>query len=359
MVQQVPRFRERPEVATVMSDDAISSFTEDQSTYTTEDHSTYTTDEVDIQTRDAQSQGSRSSSSSSKRGDIGVELVLAPTTDSQRASDMILPTSTGPSSRGGTRDTSRSSPYEQTSNHSKTRFRYGSGSVGSFSTKNSGTGGSRAISSLRRKSSRDSVGSFNRRQQPDRSNHHHVTSKKVESKALFDDVSENSSFSSVLRIPIRKGDTIWRAAKRGDLAALKQFHSQGNVDWLAKDNGRIPLFYACHTGAIVDINVVHFLLWVTPIRRGSDDLEKCKNPRNKAVMKILDEFEKRVYKSPMQFESKVASIPLVPPKEKSLKGRKQDNVRDDRMPTLKERSRRERKQDIVSDLNANFDRMFE
>ncbi|KAL3913155.1 MAG: hypothetical protein SGILL_006604 [Bacillariaceae sp.] len=174
------------------------------------------------------------------------------------------------------------------------------GSAESFSTKNSNrdhsshSGGSSV-----------SVGSStnNHRQQPESGRH--TASKQVDSKSLFDDVSESSSSSGIYKMSLHKeDDTTWRAAKRGDLMTLKRFHSEGDIDWAAPDEyGKIPLYYACHSGAIVDINVVHFLLWVTPIK-GAEDLDKCKNKKNKAVMKILDDFERRGYKTPMQFESK-------------------------------------------------------
>jgi hypothetical protein len=90
-----------------------------------------------------------------------------------------------------------------------------------------------------------------------------------------------------------QSDDPWQAAKRGDLTALKQFHTSGKVDWIAKDDFRnIPLYYACKSGAITDIMVVPFLLWVTPLR---DDktLEKCrKSAANKQVRSILSAYKK-------------------------------------------------------------------
>ena len=88
-------------------------------------------------------------------------------------------------------------------------------------------------------------------------------------------------------------DTPWRAAKRGDLNALKQFHANGNVDWMAKDEfDNIPLYYACHTGALVDIMVVPFLLWVTSLQ-DQQILEKCmRNAVNRQVRSIVKAYIK-------------------------------------------------------------------
>lgn len=84
-------------------------------------------------------------------------------------------------------------------------------------------------------------------------------------------------------------DDPWRAAKRGDTNALKRFHAQRNFDWAEEDNfHNIPLYYACHSGAIVDINVVAFLLKVTPIK-DRRVIDRCrKNAINPDVVKVLD-----------------------------------------------------------------------
>jgi hypothetical protein len=155
-----------------------------------------------------------------------------------------------------------------------------------------------------------------------------VELKQLDSRSLIDDVSESSSASSaVIKSLQQQDDTIWKAAKRGDLAALKRFHSRGGVNWGAKDQyNNIPLYYACHSGAIVDINVVHFLLWVTPIK-GVKDLEDCKNKKNKTVMKILDDFERKGFKTPMQFESKAERIPQISVENESKQLRKNSTVR--------------------------------
>ena len=273
---QPPRFRrDRPEVTTVTS------------TETREQQ------EDDAQTRE-------SSSSSKQRGEYGVEMVLSgTTTDTQRAKDMILPGSLG----GRKKKSSSTSPYlyvstlrndsdrptaSSSSSKKNKQQESSNGSIGSFSTKSS-----RQDQSFHNGSSVSVASSTNNHRQQPESN----------SKSLLDDVSESSSSSGIFKNSLPKGeDTIWRAAKRGDLTTLKRFHSQGNIDWAAPDEyGKIPLYYACHSGAIVDINVVHFLLWVTPIK-SAGGLDKCKNKKNKAVMKILDDFERRGYKAPMQFE---------------------------------------------------------
>ena len=90
-----------------------------------------------------------------------------------------------------------------------------------------------------------------------------------------------------------QNDDPWRAAKRGDLTTLKQFHTSGKVDWLAKDEFRnIPLYYACHSGAIADVMVVPFLLWVTPLTN-EKIVDKCiKNAVNQQVRSILKAFRK-------------------------------------------------------------------
>ncbi len=145
-----------------------------------------------------------------------------------------------------------------------------------------------------------------------------VTARSMESTSLEplfqpDEESETSSKSSAVKRAKSRSrrtekveDDAWRAAKRGDLAALKRFHIEGNTDWSAEDQfHNIPLYYACHSGAIVDISVVHFLLWVTPIK-GKSVLEKCKNRKNPAVMKILNDFVGSGYSSPFQGGSREA-----------------------------------------------------
>jgi hypothetical protein len=94
-------------------------------------------------------------------------------------------------------------------------------------------------------------------------------------------------------------DDPWRAAKRGDINALKRFHAKCKVDWAGEDNFRnIPLYYACHSGAIVDINVVSFLFKVTPIK-DPRVLDRCrKNAINPDVVKIINGKQKVVERAP-------------------------------------------------------------
>jgi Ankyrin repeats (many copies) len=284
----------------------------------------------DDESYDADTSGSATEEEEEQRrhshNDYGVELVLNRTTDSQRARDMIV------SSR---RRRSSPSPYHDattsttTNSSSKRNNEVIVETVDSQSVASS-TGDSRASSSQRPRHAIDSATTtataaasvssrrsdrsrFMREQIADAAS---VTSKSVDSRAsssraLFDDTSEASSAASGrgggLLYPLKEGDTIWRAAKRGDLAALKRFHSQGKVDWAATDQfGNTALFYACHSGAIVDINVLHFLLWVTPMKEV--DLEACKNRKNKAVMKILHEFEGSGYSSPFQQQAQESSL---------------------------------------------------
>jgi hypothetical protein len=255
----------------------------------------------------------------SEKRDFGVELVLSRTTDSQRAKDMIVP---GIRRRGAT----SSIPYiHENSKKMEKGLQTASTSVGSCSAKGSNhqhlhkssegnTAGiafsnGKKIQVQRTNSSDAGMDSSTRSHLIPRTTFmkegslaNSVTSRSIDSRSLFDDASETSSASSSMMYSREKeGDTIWRAAKRGDLAALKRFHSRGTIDWAAKDEFQnVPLYYACHSGAIVDINVVRFLLWVTPMKDPSF-LEKCKNRKNKAVMQILDEFERSGYTSPIQF----------------------------------------------------------
>jgi hypothetical protein len=105
--------------------------------------------------------------------------------------------------------------------------------------------------------------------------------------------SAKSAYSHSSNGSESRSDDPWRAAKRGDLKALKRFNADGNIDWAAEDEfENIPLYYACHSGAIVDISVVSFLLWVTPIKN-RDCFERCrKNTTNREVLKVLNDYKK-------------------------------------------------------------------
>jgi hypothetical protein len=114
---------------------------------------------------------------------------------------------------------------------------------------------------------------------------------------LFDSDSRSPSSSCSsqdldARQPVDEQDNPWRAAKRGDLKALKRFNADGNINWAAEDDSRnIPLYYACYSGAIVDIKVVPFLLWVTQTE-SPVCLERCrKSAISQEVVEILNEFE--------------------------------------------------------------------
>jgi hypothetical protein len=93
-------------------------------------------------------------------------------------------------------------------------------------------------------------------------------------------------------------DDPWRAAKRGDTNELKRLHATRKINWAGEDNfHNTPLYYACHSGAIVDINVVSFLLKVTPIK-DPRLLDRCrKNAINQDVVKVLDGKQKAVQRA--------------------------------------------------------------
>ena len=86
-----------------------------------------------------------------------------------------------------------------------------------------------------------------------------------------------------------KKDDPWKAAKRGDLKALMKFHKSKKFNWTKEDQyHHTPLYYACHSGAIVNIDVVPFLLEVTP-DNGGVLIEKCRESAiNRHVIEILD-----------------------------------------------------------------------
>jgi hypothetical protein len=114
---------------------------------------------------------------------------------------------------------------------------------------------------------------------------------------LFDSDSRSPSSSCSsqdldARQPVDEQDNPWRAAKRGDLKALKIFNAEGNINWAEEDKSQnIPLYYACYSGAIVDIKVVSFLLWVTSTE-SPVCLERCrKSAISQEVLEILNEFE--------------------------------------------------------------------
>jgi hypothetical protein len=80
----------------------------------------------------------------------------------------------------------------------------------------------------------------------------------------------------------------WNAAKRGDLQVL---HSCNNVvDWTSEDEfNSPPLYYACHSGAAVNLEVVRFLLQMYPTRLPPNLFDRCcKNAINRNVVKLLE-----------------------------------------------------------------------
>ena len=92
----------------------------------------------------------------------------------------------------------------------------------------------------------------------------------------------------------------WNAAKRGDLQALHCCHHI--VDWTREDEfNSPPLYYACHSGAAVNLEVVRFLLQVYPTRLPATLFERCrKNAINVNVVKLLEAAQANVDLSHVQ-----------------------------------------------------------
>jgi hypothetical protein len=112
--------------------------------------------------------------------------------------------------------------------------------------------------------------------------------------------SEAGSIEALLNLMEHdEDDDPWRAAKRGDINALKEFDATRRIDWAGEDDfHNIPLYYACHSGAIVDINVVSFLLKVTPIK-DPRVIDRCrKNAINPDVVKVLNGMRRVVDRAP-------------------------------------------------------------
>jgi hypothetical protein len=246
----------------------------------------------------------------------GIELVLSSTatditSDTHRAKDMIVPPSLSSKYKHQHKQQEQLQQQQQQQQRNTSNQKSGAGSgPGDVVGTRSGRYSCR-MSMIRGSSLMD-----------DQSRVDTTGKSRVESTSLIslfqpDEESETTSQSSGSKRPTIKArlirtkkqivdDNPWRAAKRGDLAALKRFHSEGKTDWAEEDQyHNIPLYYACHSGAIVDIGVVHFLLWVTPIR-GNDVLEKCKNNKNDAVMTILNDFPSTGFSSPTQTRNRDA-----------------------------------------------------
>jgi hypothetical protein len=95
----------------------------------------------------------------------------------------------------------------------------------------------------------------------------------------------------------------WNAAKRGDLQAL---HSCNHVvDWTREDEfNSPPLYYACHSGAAVNFEVVRFLLQTYPTSLPPDLFDRCrKNAINSNVVKLLEAAKANVNLSQVELQA--------------------------------------------------------
>jgi hypothetical protein len=120
-------------------------------------------------------------------------------------------------------------------------------------------------------------------------------------------------------------DDPWKAAKRGDLKALEKFHannkkSGGGVNWSAEDQYQhTPLYYACHSGALVDIKVVSFLLQVTP--NTPSLLENCRtNAINKQVIQLLEGVKPKLFQTPPSLPQLFKPIAALAPWSSASRG---------------------------------------
>jgi hypothetical protein len=108
-------------------------------------------------------------------------------------------------------------------------------------------------------------------------------------------VSEENSHGSDTREKIHETDTTldddpWCAAKRGDVDAIQKWTIDKAHDWSQKDAfGNTALFYACHSGAAIDITIVKQLLDQWPVDQiPADVLDRCKlNAINTSVIQML------------------------------------------------------------------------
>jgi hypothetical protein len=185
--------------------------------------------------------------------DFGVEIVLNETSDSQRTNNVTMNESNRTTSlykcdknfvSGVSRNNVGSIARNSTNNH-----RQGDSSISGSSSKSSRRQLQEGNDAARRLSQHN-LKSY---QRPHHPRTMFVRPRQTIAKnlpPLFDDQSEASSAATSNnrhQESFRQDDNPFRAAKRGDLAALKQFHREGTVDWAAKDQyGNIPLFYACH-----------------------------------------------------------------------------------------------------------------
>lgn len=82
----------------------------------------------------------------------------------------------------------------------------------------------------------------------------------------------------------------WSAAKKGDLVALIRYGDEGH-DWKLEDAHQCtPLYYACHSGAVLPegMSALRYLLEQWPGHIPDDIYERCKkNSINRDVVKLL------------------------------------------------------------------------
>mmetsp|Transcript_18946 Transcript_18946/g.35341 ORF Transcript_18946/g.35341 Transcript_18946/m.35341 type:complete len:497 (+) Transcript_18946:2-1492(+) len=86
-------------------------------------------------------------------------------------------------------------------------------------------------------------------------------------------------------------DDPWSAAKRGDVDAIQQWTADKSWDWRQEDEfGNTALFYACHSGAAINITIVKLLLDQWPVDQIPPEvMDRCKlNALNKSVVKMLE-----------------------------------------------------------------------
>ena len=87
-------------------------------------------------------------------------------------------------------------------------------------------------------------------------------------------------------------DDPWLAAKRGDIDAIQQWVAdKKDWDWSQVDDfGNTALFYACHSGAAMNIAIVKVMLDQWPVDQIPEDvMDRCKlNAINRSVVKMLE-----------------------------------------------------------------------
>jgi hypothetical protein len=86
-------------------------------------------------------------------------------------------------------------------------------------------------------------------------------------------------------------DDPWCAAKRGDIDAIQQWVEDKHWDWSQVDDfGNTALFYACHSGAAINLAIVKVLLDQWPVDQiPANVMDRCKlNALNRSVVKMLE-----------------------------------------------------------------------